>query len=144
MSQPQPLTFRVGDQVLTAAQLEAAAPKKSKAPSFGLTRVDSRQNAKLSLGFVAEGFSPAHLAKAEADHKKARQEAIDFNRRLKGSDPTRMKIPPEWDLAAYLVKAKPTKARPKPYESEDAAEQCAAMLRKQGWVNVAVREELRA
>lgn len=121
----------------------AAVGRKPKRRSEGLKRVELLSQAKESLGLVVAGFSPERLCRAEEAQKVARQNAIAMNRKLSGSDPGRIRIPPEWDARVYMATHRPTRANPKPYFDMEAAEQCAGMLRAQGWLSVTVTEELR-
>lgn len=141
------LSYMIGGQSVTATELAqriANAPKVSRPKtSSGLTRVDRRADAKLSLGFVVAGFSPEKLTEAQSEHEKARAEAIAHNRVLPGSSPDRKPIPPEWDEERYMRDHKPGRARSRPYEIRSSADQCAAMLRSAGWKNVTITEKLR-
>lgn len=46
--------------------------------------------------------------------------------------------PKLWDESVWRSTTKPKAVRSKPYEVPEAAEQCAAMARKAGWLDVAV------
>lgn len=144
------LTYKVRGREVTAVQLLAdkelaevgKKPKKPKAID-ALKRVESRADARESLGFIVTGFSPERLQKAEAEHKAAREAAIETNRKLRGSDPMRVKIPPEWDQQHYMATHKPSKAHSKPYWDVQAADRCADLMRAAGWLSVTVIEDLR-
>ncbi len=90
------------------------------------TTKDERE--KRHMGFSVTGFSPESLANAEAEHNKcvSRGEA-------EGS----------FDPDAFMNGHKPQKARSAPYSMPDSANQCAEMLRKAGWLRVAVTEVIR-
>ena len=125
---------------LSIAALKAKHQPK-KAMKQAATKVTDRDEAKLSLGFVASGFSQERIAEAKQAHEKDIADAHAWNKK----HPDKLvKVPAAWDEEAYMRKAKPTKARAKPYDLESAADQCAEMLRAAGWKGVRVEELLRA
>jgi hypothetical protein len=123
------LTFKLGDKIVTEQSLIMSAPKK-KAKKSDLKTVKDRDAAKVSMGFVVEGYSPSYWS----------GRLIDYGIALKGKKHpgTLEEYEPAW-----RSKNKPKRARSKPYEIESSADQCAEMLRDAGWRHVAVRELLK-
>lgn len=97
---------------------------------------DDRGAATMSLGFVVSGYSPERFAEMRRQyewHLRAHEESG-------GKHPG---TPTEFENR-WMVNNKPRRARPKPYEIRDAAEQCAELMRKAGWQCVEVRELMKA
>lgn len=90
-----------------------------------------------SDGFVVLGYS----AEVWASIPKLHSEAIKRN----AEKPTEYKHPGTLEefTASWLRKNKPKRARSKPYEIESAADLCADLMRKAGWVHVRVEELLK-
>lgn len=126
-----------------AVNIEAlkAKYKPAKSAKQAAVKVESREEAKLSLGFVASGFSPERLVEAKRIHEKDIEGACAWNKKHPDKP---VKVPAPWDEDTYMRNAKPTKARSKPYDLESAADQCAELLRRAGWKSVRVEEILRA
>jgi hypothetical protein len=153
------LDFTVGGsilskgQLLAQAEIEAVRLGRRKKTGGAKTRAApdgwrKDPEAGESLGWVVAGFSPQRLADAQVAHDRLVRDLEDHNRYAataagKSAGAVRAKVPQPWDRDVYMRKSAPTKARPKPYELREAAEQCADMLRRQGWVNVSVKEDLR-
>lgn len=78
-------------------------------------------------GWLVVGFSPEHLAEAKRLHDADAASQVDPLRRAKPFDPHQ-----------HMRIAKPKKARSKPYEVADAAEECAVLMRRAGWQLVQV------
>jgi hypothetical protein len=99
-----------------------------------LKRTDDRTVAKVSDGFLVLGYTPEAWADIEVFYGYA----VKANE----SEPNKNKHP--GTLAeftqAWMNKNKPKRARTKPYELESAADQCAELCRKAGWVHVRVEE----
>lgn len=111
----------------------ADAPKKkrvARAPSAG--EVEFK-------GWHVVGFSPMHLAEAERRHKQE----IEAARRHNAEKQTMVPVPPPWDVNNYMSNAKPKRARPKPYETPEGAQACAALLERAGWLRVQLVEARR-
>lgn len=97
---------------------------------------DDRSAATMGLGFVVTGYSPERFEEMRRQydwHLRAHEESG-------GKHPG---TPAEFENR-WMVNNKPQRARPKPYEIRDAAEQCAEMMRRAGWQCVEVRELLKA
>jgi hypothetical protein len=110
---------------------------KAPTPKDSLKRVENRADAKLSMGFAVLGYSPAHWAQKDAAYR----DAIEANR----NEPEVNKHPGTLDEfeRRWMNKNKPLRARSKPYELEDAANTCAELMRKAGWLHVRVEELMR-
>lgn len=129
------LTFNIGGRIVTADELRANAPKaKPRTTTEGLKTVDDRASAKESMGFIVDGYSPEEWDSRIGVYKLA-VEAVKQG----GKNPGTL----EEFTAKWMRHNKPTKARSKPYELEEAADTCAEMLRRAGWVHVRVTERLR-
>jgi len=89
---------------------------------------DPEYRARL-IGYAVTGFSPEFVQRLRNWHT-AKQAAL-----AKQGKET---APFNLDLA--LGSERPKRARQKPYELKEAAIECAALMRKAGWVPVAVRE----
>lgn len=123
---------------LTKVALVGVKPKPVKETHSATL---DRSKAKVSLGFAVEGFSKEHLAAAKEAHEKLRTEL--WGRWEQGKLARGEKVIPEWDEATYMRTAKPKRVRSRPYEIESAADQCAELARKSGWLNVHVVELIR-
>lgn len=88
-----------------------------------LRRVQHRENAQQSDGFVVSGYSPAQIESGKLDHAN--------------SDDADTK---PWDIEVFMKKNKPKRVRSKPYEIASAADECAELARKAGWLRVGVEE----
>ena len=75
------------------------------------------------LGWQAEGFSPEQLEAARQAH--AAKSKDDFNE------------------AAFMNGATPSRPVTKPYSNPSSARQCAALLEKAGWKRVTVTEVIK-
>lgn len=105
-----------------------------KATKETLKRVDSRSDAKVSDGFVVLGYQPEVWADIEVYYGhavKANENAPEKNKH----PGTLAEFTQRW-----MSKNKPKRARTKPYELESAADQCAELCRKAGWMHVRVEE----
>lgn len=134
------LTFMIGDRVVTAAQFKEQAakpPPRSSADTF--RKVDDRANAKRSDGFLVTGFSPAHLEMALDDHEKARAAQAALLA-AGGKLLPKEKLLAVWSQDAFMAASRPKRVRSKPYELVSAAELCAALAVKAGWLRVRVDE----
>lgn len=108
----------------------ALAPKVRRAPSVAkLTGIDYLD--MISLGFVVEGWRPEALAAA----RKTREADLAAF----AADPAG-KQPLAWDEEQWFLKIKPQKVRARPYEIRSAADQCAEIATKSGWLRVQVTE----
>lgn len=108
-----------------------------KSTSAALKRVDCRDEAKESDGFVVIGYSPEQQEALSADY-------ADAKRRF---DEAELRAEPAGTLeefaSKWMAKNKPKRARSKPYEIESAADLCADLMRKAGWLHVRVDELLK-
>jgi hypothetical protein len=125
------LTFVVNGREMTEQELRAKAPPAPKRVSHSaMTKVDERSIATHSLGFIVSGYPPLEIAQAKVEYERAAEAEVG-------------KTPEPFTLMAYAKKHKPTKARRRPFEVESAADDCAALLMRQGWHMVSVQELLR-
>ena len=85
-------------------------------------------------GWVVTGFPREDIEEARRKHDEARAQA-----ELSGAP-----RPLPFSEEMYCRTNKPKKARPKPYEVRSAADACAELLRKSGWVSVMVEPVARA
>ncbi len=142
--QERPLHYVVGGKVCEnigqaiAAMKEPGSWKAAKRESAPKTQtVQHVQGATRSNGFSVVGYSPAQIAKARQQHA----DEIAAAQRLKLVNPI-VEIPGPFDLSAWMRKTRPGKARSKPYEIEQAAEQCAELCTRVGWLEVRVQQHL--
>lgn len=135
-----PVEYVMGGRTVTEEQLLACKAKpKPKPRGPASKRVDNVHDATRSAGFTVSGFSPEHLVKAE----KQRGEDIAFAKAWNAEHKEcAMRVPPPWDAELYIRTARPIRARSRPYEIESAADQCAEMLRKAGWLGVRVEQDM--
>lgn len=92
--------------------LAVAAPGPAK-------KTTKQQPDSYHKGWLVVGYSPTQISAARAEHEKA--------------EPGK-----PFDEAGWMRKTKPVKARSRPYEIHDAAEQCAELMRRAGWKVVQV------
>lgn len=117
-----------GDRVpIDAMKAQAALRPKKKAKALP-------DDKKLHMGFVVTGYPPGTEEALRAEHA-ASQAA------KKKADPKRGHEPFDLDLA--LSRTAPKRARAKPYEVPEAAQQCAELMRRAGWLRVTVTELIR-
>lgn len=108
----------------------ATAPRMKRTPSVAkLTGIDYLDT--MSLGFVVEGWRPEVLAEAK---RAAELACAEFAKDPVGRQP----LP--WDEEQWFLKTKPQKVRSRPYEIRVAADECAALATKTGWLRVQVNE----
>lgn len=81
-------------------------------------------------GYRVVGFAPLRMASAQAEHERLEEAAAKASPHYK---------PQPWSADAYMARSKPSAVRSKPYELASAAEQCAEMARRSGWLRVEVR-----
>lgn len=115
---------------------KSVAYKPTKEP---LKRVTDRAKAKESDGFLVTGYSPAQMATAEVDHeamKTLQANKIAAGQKLEPKE----KIIGAWSAETYMNTNKPKRVRSKAYEIPEAADLCAQMARKAGWLRVDVDE----
>jgi hypothetical protein len=130
--------FTVGGRQVTAAQFKATAKKApSRVSAQASKRVESRSDANISQGFAVLGYSPDHWSQKDAAYREAIKayEAAPETAKHPGT-------PDEFELR-WMARNKPKRARSNPYELEEAADLCAEMMRKAGWLHVHVEELLR-
>lgn len=96
------------------------APKKEK-PQKGSTH----------NGWRVQGIPPGSLEEAKAHHARLCVEAR--------TNP-RAKMPPPFDDAKWIMNAKRRPVRSKPYEVQSAAQECARLAERAGWLGVNVVE----
>lgn len=81
-------------------------------------------------GWRVTGIKPGLLEKARAEHASLQASA----RKVGGKEIA------DFDEAAWQRRAKRTPVRSKPYNLNDAANQCAALATKAGWIDVRIQE----
>lgn len=125
-------------QPVNIAELAQKHKPPPKAAASALKRTHERDKAKVSDGFVVTGYSQEQMQARDADYLEAKA------RFDKGE--LRAKAPGTLDefTARWMSKNKPKRARSKPYEIEQAADQCAELMRKAGWLYVRVDELMKA
>lgn len=97
----------------------AKGTKKAKAEDEGYHK-----------GFRVMGFSPAHLEKARTEWNAKRAERLS---------PTGDQVDiGEFIVDSFVTIAKPKAVRREPYAILDAAQQCAELAKRSGWVGVTV------
>lgn len=128
------LTFVVGEQTLTADQLKATAPRRQVVRRETLKRVDKRDDATSSDGFVVLGYTPDQMQSLDTDYSIECKNAVESGKAPKPRD--------EFETS-WLRKNKPKRVRSRPYELESAAETCADLARRAGWSHVRVDEILK-
>lgn len=91
-------------------------------------------------GFRVEGHPPGAMQAAQASREQAFAEwqalTDDEKRKRRFAG---MREPKPWDEAVWLAKTKVKPVRSKPYELPAAADECAALAIKAGWLRVLVR-----
>jgi hypothetical protein len=124
-------------QPVNINELAKKHKRPPKAAAEGLRRVETRSEAKRSDGFVVTGYSPEDWS----------DRAVTYDHELKRFQDAGLgaKNPGTLDefTAKWMQENKPKRARSKPYEVEAAADQCAEMMRKAGWLHVTVSELLK-
>lgn len=104
-------------------------------------RVDTERRVKLEKrvsnapgefhkGFIVEGIPPGTLETAMKEHAAGR--ACELSTGAK-------RVRPEWDVAAWMAKAKAKRVRTKPYSLVEAANECKSLAEKAGWLRVEIR-----
>ena len=134
------LTFTVGGKTMTAAQVEAKESMRQKSPvakKEAPKRVFQQADAGELRGYRVNGYPPGTDANVTGDlYKDACTKQFEPGGKPAGSL--------EEFARRWYAKNKPKSLRSKPYELEDAAEQCAEMARKAGWERVTVEPLLYA
>jgi hypothetical protein len=86
-------------------------------------------------GWRVTGLPPGSQEKAEQDHATEIARVQDHN----AAHPSnRIRVPKPWDAEFWLRTARGIAVRSKPYELPEAAQQCAEMAEKAGWLRVRV------
>lgn len=95
--------------------------------------------AEFFKGFRVEGHPPGALeaAKAYADKLVAQWAAMTDSEK-KAERSKGFRTPKEFDEAMWRTNTKMKPVRAKPYDLKEAADQCAEMARKAGWIDVRV------
>lgn len=92
------------------------------------------------FGWFVVGFSPEHLEEARTRHE---QEIENARRHNKLHPHNQVDVPGPWNAQTYMNGAKPRKARPKPYETPEGANDCAQLCVRAGWLRVHLVEKRR-
>ena len=85
---------------------------------------------KWHKGWLVEGLPPGSEEKAAAEHE-AKQRILE----------KQGKATAVFDRAFWIMSAKAKAVRAKPYEVEEAAKDCAALVEKAGWLRVRIIEK---
>lgn len=122
------LRYTVNGVEYTADQLKAMAPGRKAATK------DAPES--FHKGFRVEGHPPGAM-------EQAKQDAIDTFERYQALDDEGRKQwigkpPHPWNETNWRMNAKKKPVRPKPYELKEAADLCANMALKAGWLDVVV------
>ncbi len=130
------LLFVLGERVVPAYEL-MARPKPKASKGVAMKRTRERDEATHSAGFMVLGYTPTTWANLPGLHTEAM--------RLHTAGPTEHKHPGDFEewRARWMTKNKPKRVRSKPYELEDAANVCAELARKAGWMHVRLDEVMR-
>jgi hypothetical protein len=114
MSNPTPIDCVNihGSRVSTTPVKTAKRPKREKPESY-------------HNGWRVVGIPPGTLEAARAEFIAKQREA---------------KAPKDWDEGNWLMNAKPKPVRSKPYEIPQAAQECAELAVRAGWLRVEVVE----
>lgn len=120
------LKFVVNGKEVLASELIRNAPKQS--------RTTTAKNTAYHKGWRVEGHPPGALeaAKIEADNELMLFLEMQKAGRAHGKQPM------SWDENYWRNNHKKKPVRAKPYEVPDAAEVCADLARKAGWLDVVV------
>jgi hypothetical protein len=128
------MDVKINGRVVSADALLASAPKrkakpKAEAPAASHKgyRVVGHYPGELE---DARKFNASEWARWNSHTPEARSEALK-----KGKRP-----PPMWDEQQWRLHTKKTAVRSRPYEISAAADQCAELARKVGWLDVEVLE----
>lgn len=98
--------------------------------------------AKFHKGWRVVGVSIPAIEAAKEKREKDIRIATEHNAGIlsgvvKGE---RMQVPAPWDEAKWIASAPLKPVRPKPYEIQEAAIDCAVLARRAGWLRVTVEE----
>lgn len=127
------LKFKVSDRVVTGAFLLRTAPSRKSAPK--------KEPTASHKGFRVVGHHPGQLENAHAGNladwaawnKQTPEQRISALREKR-------RPPAMWDETQWRLRTKKTAVRTKPYDLASAAEECAELARKAGWIDVEVLE----
>ncbi len=125
--------FLLGDRVVTEAFLRRTAPSRKSAPKKLPTASHK--------GYRVVGHKPGALESAHAGNlsdwaawnKQTPEQRISALREKR-------RPPAMWDETQWRLRTKKSAVRTKPYEVASAAEECAELARKAGWIDVEVLE----
>lgn len=119
-----------GDPIsIERLKLEAKHAKKKPAAVHKATGIDYQD--WMLLGYLVTGFTRAMIDAAKA---KREDEIREWQDVPKGPKP----LP--FDETLWLNQTKPKKVRAAPYALREAADQCAELAKRAGWIRVQVEE----
>ncbi len=126
------MKFMINGQLLDANTIVALAPKRKAKQKDGAPQVFHK-------GYRVVGHAPGSLEKAHNLNVEEwrRWNSHDANQRARAIKDGR-RPPPMWDEEQWRLRTKKTAVRTKPYEIAAAADECAELARKQGWLDVQV------
>lgn len=107
-----------------------------------LKRTRAEGPAKFHKGWRVVGVSIPAIEAAKEKREKDIKIATEHNAAVLAGirSGERMQVPAPWNEAAWIASAPLRPVRSKPYEIPDAAQTCADLARKAGWLRVAVEE----
>jgi hypothetical protein len=130
------ITYLCGGREMTAQQLISSAPKAPPKSSMAPKRTTDRDAATVSGGFVVSGYPADFMASVHAE----------YARRIKAAEASvKERHPGTIDefLVSWKRHNKPRRIG-RPYSLAQAADTCAELARKAGWLDVHVEELMKA
>lgn len=105
-------------------------------------RIASVNDEGFHKGWRVVGIPGDALRQAEQDHPRLIADAESWNRRVQQERGIgkAVSVPGPWDADKWLNEAKLRPVRSKPYEILSAANECAELARKAGWLRVSLQE----
>lgn len=93
---------------------------------------------RLMTASQLKASAPKPKAKPKAEQKAFHKGWAVEGHRVADIEAAKKAAGEKWDELAYLRKHKAKRVRTKPYEVASAADECAAIARRSGWVHVQV------
>lgn len=130
----EPLTFIN----INSQPVEVPASTKKRA----IKRIAPVSDEGFHKGWRVVGVPGDALKQAEQDHPRLIADAESWNLRVQQERGTGKAVPVSgpWDADKWLNEAKLRPVRSKPYELQSAANECAELARKAGWLRVSLQE----
>lgn len=130
------ITFICGGREVTAKQLSDSLPKQKPKSAHGPKRTSNRDEATHSHGFVVVGY-PAGTEEEISSAYAQKLKACEANQKERHPG-TLAEFASSWKRHT-----KPRRIG-RPYSLADAANTCARLAEKAGWIDVQVNEILKA